>query len=280
VPNPPLPSGDRILYLPTVCPRKNTLRSIPVELRSVHRFFAPGFAVNQDVELPDEEAQHLARVLRMKPGDAIAIFDGKGHESLARVETVGARRVVVRATEPRQAAAEPPIPLTLAQALLKGDKMDRVIRDAVMLGVAAVQPFVSKRTEVPRAALRTGVRQERWDRTVVSSVKQCGRAVVPPVLDPIDFGEMLRNTAGRTRLMFVEPSAATTGTVRELRSFEGSRPVNPMIVIGPEGGWDGAEVEAAVEAGVTLVTFGSRTLRADAAGAAALAVFQFLWENR
>ncbi len=246
----------------------------------MHRFFAPGFAANHDVELPADEAQHLSRVLRLKPGDTVAIFDGKGRESLARVEAVGARKVIVRATEPRQAAAEPSVPLTLAQALLKGDKMDRVIRDAVMLGVAAVQPFVSKRTDVPRAALRTGVRQGRWDRTVISSVKQSGRAVVPPVLEPLDFHELLKNTAGRTRLMFVEPSAATSGTVRELRSFEASRPVDPIIVIGPEGGWESGEVEAAVAAGVTLVTFGSRTLRADAAGAAVLAVLQFIWEGR
>ena len=70
--------------------------------------------------------------------------------------------------------------MTLAQALLKSDKMDRVIRDAVMLGVAAVQPFVSRRTDVPMKALEKGGRQDRWDRTVISSAKQCGRAVVPP----------------------------------------------------------------------------------------------------
>ncbi|MEO8166175.1 MAG: RsmE family RNA methyltransferase, partial [Betaproteobacteria bacterium] len=143
--------------------------------------------------------------------------------------------------------------------------------------VAAVQPFVSQRTEVPRAALRTGVRQERWDRTVISSVKQCGRAVVPPVLDPIDFDELVNTTAGRTRLMFVEPSAAAPGGVKPLRSLETTAPSDPMILIGPEGGWDGGEVEAAAKAGVTLVTFGSRTLRADAAGAAAIAILQYAW---
>jgi 16S rRNA (uracil1498-N3)-methyltransferase len=217
-------------------------------------------------------------VLRLKQGDTVTIFDGKGREALARVETVGTRKVVVRPAELRQAAGEPAVPLTLAQALLKSDKMDHVIRDAVMLGVSAVQPFVSKRTEVPRAALRTGVRQERWDRTVISSVKQCGRAVVPPVLDVIDFDELVKTTAGRTRLMFVEPSVASPGSVKPLRSVETSAPIDPIIVIGPEGGWDAGEVETAAKAGVTLVTFGSRTLRADAAGAAAIAILQYAWK--
>lgn len=243
----------------------------------MHRFFAPGFTINQNVQLPDAEAEHLARVLRLKQGDTITIFDGKGREAVARVETVAPRKVVVRPTEPRQPAAEPATALTLAQALLKSDKMDRVIRDAVMLGVAAVQPLVSRRTEVPRAALRTGVRQERWGRTVISSVKQCGRAVVPPVLDPIEFDELLKTTTGRTLLMFVEPSAAAPGSVKPIRSIETTAPIDPMILIGPEGGWDGGEVEAAVKAGVTLVTFGSRTLRADAAGAAAIAILQYAW---
>lgn len=245
----------------------------------MHRFYAPDFAADRAVQLPDDEAQHLARVLRLKPGDAIAIFDGNGREALARVESIAARTVVVRPTEARQPAAEPRIALTLAQALLKSDKMDRVVRDAVMLGVAAVQPLMSKRIDVPRAALRSGVRRERWDRTVVSSVKQSGRAVVPPVHDAVEFTELLRATAGRTRLMFVEPSAAKPGIVKDLRSLEASSPSDAVIVIGPEGGWDPEEVAAAADAGVTLVTFGSRTLRADAAGVVVMAVLQYLWQD-
>jgi 16S rRNA (uracil1498-N3)-methyltransferase len=255
----------------------------------VHRFYAPDFTADRGVQLPDDEAQHLARVLRLKPGDTIAIFNGKGREAVARVETVDARKVVVRALEPRQPAAEPRVALTLAQALLKSDKMERVIRDAVMLGVVAVQPFVSRRTDVPRAALRTGVRQKRWDRTVVASVKQSGRAVVPPVRDAVDFRELLKivsaqNAAGQNSLMFVEPSAAKStpakSAVRELRALEGTPPQHATILIGPEGGWDPEEVEAAAASGVTLVTFGSRTLRADAAGAAAIVVLQYMWNDQ
>ena len=116
----------------------------------------------------------------------------------------------VRVIGPRVAAPEARVAVTLAQALLKSDKMDRVIRDAVMLGVAAVQPFVSRRTDVPMSAVKKGGRQDRWDRTVVASVKQCGRAVVPPVHATRAFADLLRSTEGQTRLMFVEPGATLT----------------------------------------------------------------------
>jgi 16S rRNA (uracil1498-N3)-methyltransferase len=230
-----------------------------------------------EVQLPDDEAQHLARVLRLRAGDAVAIFDGAGHEARARVMSVTPRRVSVEVVEPRTPAPEPRVAVTLAQALLKSDKMDRVIRDAVMLGVTAVQPFVSRRTDVPAKAIGRGGRRHRWDRTVVASVKQCGRAVVPPVHETKDFDRVLTAAEGAARLMFVEPGAA--GEARELTSLEGQRPSRAIVVVGPEGGWDPREITDAAAAGVTLLTLGGRVLRADAAAAAAIAVLRYVWRD-
>ena len=157
----------------------------------MHRFYAPALAEDDIVRLPDDEAQHLARVLRLREGDAVAIFDGRGREAAARVEAVTSRNVSVRVLSPRAAAPEAQVAVTLAQALLKSDKMDRVIRDAVMLGVADLQPFVSRRSDVPMSAIRGGGRQDRWQRAAVASVKQCGRAVVPPVRAAKSFDELL-----------------------------------------------------------------------------------------
>jgi 16S rRNA (uracil1498-N3)-methyltransferase len=243
----------------------------------VHRFYAPDLAFDREVELPKDEAHHLERVMRLKPGDTVAVFDGRGHEVIARVATVAGRRVTVRAIEKRVTVPEPGMALTLAQALLKSDKMDRVIRDAVMLGVTAIQPFLSARAEVPRAALRAGGRQERWERTAISSVKQCGRAVVPPVLPILDFRELLVAERDALCLMFVEPGHEAGGC--SLSSLETRVPAKATLLIGPEGGWDPHEVQDAVAAGVTLVTFGQRTLRADAAGAAAIAVLRYVWKD-
>src|SRR5438034_5771104 len=141
----------------------------------MHRFYAPGFVLQQDVALPEDEAHHLAKVRRLKAGDLVAVFDGAGHEAMACVQKIAGRRVTVKAVETRVTAQEPGIAITLAQALLKSDKMDGVIRDAVMLGVAAIQPLTTARTEVPRAIVDS--RHDRWHRTVIASVKQCGRAV-------------------------------------------------------------------------------------------------------
>ena len=243
----------------------------------MHRFYAPGFSPDGAFDLPLEEAQHLARVLRLRAGDKIAVFDGTGREALARVESVTSRRVAAQVIEPRSAVPEPRVAITLAQALLKSDKMDRVIRDAVMLGVAAIQPFVSRRTDVPISAVKKGGRQNRWDRTVVASVKQSGRAVVPPVNPTREFGDLLHSAEGQTRLMFVEPDAARV--VADVTSLEGQRPSQAMILIGPEGGWEAREITDAANAGVTLLSFGPRVLRADAAAAAIIPVLQYIWRD-
>lgn len=243
----------------------------------MHRFYAPAFQSDAPFDLPEDEAQHLARVLRLRAGDEVAVFDGRGREALARIVSVTARRVGLEAVQPRAAAPEPRVAVTLAQALLKSDKMDRVIRDAVMLGVAAVQPFVSRRTDVPMSAVRKGGRQDRWDRTVVASVKQCGRAVVPPVYPAREFGDLLKSTATKTRLVLVEPDAARE--VADLTSLEGQRPSNAIVFVGPEGGWDRQEVAEAADAGATLLSFGSLVLRADAAAAAVIPVLRYIWRD-
>ena len=243
----------------------------------VHRFYVPGFTPDAAFELPPEEGQHLARVLRLRAGDEIAVFDGAGREALARIESVTSRRVAAQVIAPRAAAPEPRVALTLAQALLKSDKMDRVIRDAVMLGVAVVQPFVSCRTDVPIGAVKKGGRQDRWDRTVVASVKQCGRAVVPPVHPTKQLTDLLRSTDGQTRLMFVEPGAGRH--VADVTSLEGQRPSQAMVLIGPEGGWDAQEITDAADGGVTLLSFGARVLRADAAAAAIVPVLRYIWRD-
>ena len=245
------------------------------------RFYAPDAEqAGALAVLPDEEAEHLTRVLRLTTGAAIRVFNGRGGEFDATIEEIARRRVQVRLDAVRDAQAEPRIAVTLAQAALKGDKMDDVVRDAVMMGVAAVQPFVAARSDVSLATVQRGRRRERWQRIAVSAAKQCGRATVPPVLEPRPFSEvadaLARIILPEPALMFVEPSAAS-GTLT-LSDLADAAPREATVVIGPEGGWEAAEIERG-SAACRLVTLGARTLRADAMGIVALAALFALWKE-
>jgi 16S rRNA (uracil1498-N3)-methyltransferase len=244
----------------------------------VHRFFAPSMdAGDEIVTLPRDEAEHLTRVLRLDVGDTVSVFDGRGHEFLARVASALRRDVRVQLLSRAEPAAEPAVALTLAQAVLKGDKMDEVIRDAVMLGVAAIQPIVTKRTETTVAALLKGARPDRWRRVALASVKQSRRAVVPEIRMPLTLETLLDEPPAALRLMLVEPSAAAgVEPVSVLQRAE--TPSDATVFVGPEGGWTEPEWSAATARGIRLMTLGPRTLRADAVPIAAISVLNYIWD--
>jgi 16S rRNA (uracil1498-N3)-methyltransferase len=244
----------------------------------VHRFFAPNLDPGDEaVTLPRSEAEHLTRVLRLGVGDTVAVFDGRGHEFLARVAGATRRDVRVELVSRVQPVAESTVPLTLAQSVLKGDKMDDVVRDAVMLGVAAIQPLVTQRSETTVAALLRGARVERWKRVALASVKQSRRAVFPEIRTPLTFETFLNEPRADITLMFVEPAVPSATSLALLRRQR--IPADASILIGPEGGWTDQECALASEREITLVSLGPRTLRADAVPVAAISVLHFLWET-
>ena len=228
--------------------------------------------------LPREEAEHLTRVLRLTAGDTVAVFDGRGNEFLARVAATERRTVRVQILSRIDPPAEPAVSLTLVQAVLKGEKMDEIIRDAVMLGVAAIHPIVTARTEVTVAALTRGARLDRWRRIALASVKQSRRATLPEVRSPLRFEDFLEEPATSCTLMLVEPGTSAAG--ESIGSLRGEpTPPDAAVLVGPEGGWTEEELTAAREHRVRLVTLGHRTLRADAVPVAAISVLQFLWND-
>lgn len=228
--------------------------------------------------LPREEAEHLTRVLRLAAGDTVAVFDGRGNEFLARVAATERRHVRVQILSRVDPPAEPAVSLTLVQAVLKGEKMDEIVRDAVMLGVAAIHPIVTARTEVTVAALTRGARLDRWRRIALASVKQSRRAMLPEVRSPLRFEDFLEEPPTSFSLMLVEPG--TSAAVESIGSLRGEpTPPDATVLVGPEGGWSEEELTAAREHRVRLVTLGHRTLRADAVPVAAISVLQFLWND-
>jgi 16S rRNA (uracil1498-N3)-methyltransferase len=235
------------------------------------RFFAPAAGVPGDrILLPVDEAEHLTRVLRLSTGDRVRVFNGRGAEFEAVV--AAADRVGVRLTigNPCTPAPEPRVAITLAQAVLKGDKMDDVVRDAVMIGVAAIHPIVTARSEISIAALTRSRKRERWERIAVSSTKQCGRAVVPTISEPRAFDAIIAPSDSFPSPIFtlVEPNTSAGLSLFDLKTA--AIPERATLVVGPEGGWTAEEVRMAAALG-TLVTLGGRTLRADAMALVALA---------
>ena len=245
------------------------------------RFYAPDAREEGElVALPTDEAQHLIRVLRLSAGASVRVFDGRGAEFEATVEETTKDEACVLVGTRRLAAPEANVAMTLAQAVLKGDKMDDVVRDAVMMGIAAIQPVITTRTEVSLATLKRGRKRERWERIAIASTKQCGRAVLPRILEPVTFDALARTLASLTPratvLMFAEPGVS--GEVLPLGALDLKPPPEATIIVGPEGGWTPEEIEAGVQA-CRVVTLGARTLRADVMGVVALAALFTTWKE-
>ena len=245
------------------------------------RFLAPGgYGPGDDIDLPDDEAQHATRVLRLRAGDPVRVFDGRGREFAATVTRTSKAGTSVRIGESHAPAPEPRVTITIAHAVLKGDRMDDVVRDAVMIGAVAIQPVVTSRTEVALEALRRGHRRERWERVAVSSAKQCGRAVVPSIAEPIAFDALLDALRAlevpEPAFMLVEPGAG--GETQTLSELDMTPPAEATLIIGPEGGWTNDEVDCA-SAVCRLITLGGRTLRADAMATVAIAAMFAVWKE-
>ena len=237
------------------------------------RFFVPNLTgIDVPVGLPVREAEHLTRVLRVVTGDVISVFDGRGLEYLARVENVGPRGVVVCPYEHVVPVKEPEVSLTIAAALLKGRNFDAIVRDVTMVGAAAVQPITTSRTEA------RGRYTDRWNRIAVASAKQCRRAVVPEIRAPQSLESLFQHDRSELRLLLTEPGTSAElgrGTMRTLAARQ--PPSSATLVIGPEGGWSGEEVDAAKVSGFVPITFGRLTLRADAVVVSTVSVLQYIW---
>ncbi len=225
-----------------------------------------------DVVLSGDEAHRLRHVLRVAPGDAVSLFDGRGHEWAGRVGTVTRQGVAVVDLQPTAPIPEARIPITLGVGVLNGDQMDAVVRDATMIGVAAIQPLRTAHVTVTPKAWQSGAARERWQRVAIASATQCRRAVVPEVLPVADLDACLRAPAA-LRLMCAEPALGTP--VADWRPA--APPESVLVLIGPEGGWAGVEVEQAVAAGARFLSLGPRTLRAETAPVVALTLVLSAW---
>jgi 16S rRNA (uracil1498-N3)-methyltransferase len=233
---------------------------------------APRVFVEQELRagakigLPAAAAHHVARVLRLREGETVTLFDGRGGEYGAKVFMPGRGHVVAEVGEKRAIERESPLAVTLVQAVSAGEKMDYTIRKAVELGVAAIQPVFAEKSVVRLAGERAAKRLEHWQRVAIAACEQCGRNRVPLVREPLPLARY-RPEAAATKLL-LSPLAGKG--LRELSKA-------PLILaVGPEAGFAEEEEAQLERAGFVPVRLGPRVLRTETAALAALAALNAL----
>jgi 16S rRNA (uracil1498-N3)-methyltransferase len=219
--------------------------------------------------LAPEAAQHVGKALRLKSGDAITVFDGRGGEYEAILQRMDKDRVEVKVGAWRDAEVEASVAVGLAQGLPEADKMDWIIQKAVELGVAWIQPLVCDRSVVRISGERAARREAHWRRVAVSACEQSGRNRVPEVRPTLGFQSWIAAPSNLPRWMLtpgVEPLARR------------ARPETALeLLVGPEGGLSDRERDLAASRGCEPVSLGPRVLRTDTAPIAALAAIHALW---
>lgn len=239
------------------------------------RFHCPRpLAVGTRVDLPERVAHHASKVLRLRRGDAVTLFNGAGGEYTARIDAVEQARVSVDVHDWSARERESPLRLTLVQALQAGEKMDLTVQKAVELGVDRIVPVHSRRSVVRLEGERALRRVEHWRGVVAAACEQCGRNRLPEVVMPQSFDSWLarKPEAGSVRLMLAPDARQVLAKLPE------PPPGNSVeLLIGSEGGFASEEVDLAVASGFLEVCLGPRVLRTETAALAALAAIQVLW---
>lgn len=234
----------------------------------MRRFYAPGENFTaENVTLGVEESRHLRDVLRLRAGETVNVFDGEGREFSCRIEQISKKEIRLEIiAETAAFAPESSLDLTLAAALLKGEKFDLVVQKAVELGVKSFVPLITKRCDVKiRDAREAEKKLERWRRIALEACKQSGRAALLKIELPTKFEEFLAAAEG-TRILFSERGGEKFSAIEEDKKI--------TAVTGAEGGWEDSEIERARAEGFRIITFGGRILRAETAAVSVTAILQ------
>ena len=240
-----------------------------------HRFYATRDQINETtIELGVEESHHLSRVLRLQVGAIVFAFDGTGQEW--ECEVMASHKSASQLTIRRQLdePVESPLRLTLAQALVEGDKFDLVVQKATELGVTRIIPLITAHCEIRQAGERSEQRLQRWQRISLEALKQCRRRHLVTITNPLPFPDLCNELNGQPALLLAEHGGGPMPTLPD--SFpDSSRELT--LIVGPEGGWSERELKIAASAGLSLVHLGPRILRTETAAITGISIAQYLY---
>jgi 16S rRNA (uracil1498-N3)-methyltransferase len=234
----------------------------------------PRFPVNEKniegmkARITGTDYKHIVKVLRLREGDSITLFDERSKEYTGRISSIGSRDVVVDIISSRDVVTDSPLKITLLQGLAKGDKMDYIVEKATELGVHTIVPVITERSQ-----LRAADKKNRWQRIAIESSKQCGRTKPPAIENTLDFIEAIKynHNEGISLIFHVD----SKHTIKDYLKYSLQLPNNIIVLIGPEGGFSGKEVFLATKMGFTSLGLGPRTLRTETASIAVLSIIQF-----
>lgn len=225
-------------------------------------------SVGTSLALPETAANHLARVLRLREGDACVLFNSDGHDYDARLTAISKRGVVADIVGARAIDNESPLRVILLQGIARGEKMDLILQKATELGVAAIIPVMAERTEVKLDAERTEKRVAHWRSVIASACEQSGRARLPSLSAPASLADAARDVGTGATKLTLDPTGDVSLATVEIASGA------VVVAIGPEGGWSPRDRDILSAAGFTGLRLGPRILRTETAGLAAIAALQ------
>jgi 16S rRNA (uracil1498-N3)-methyltransferase len=237
------------------------------------RFYSPPpLPVGGSFDLPPDAAHHASRVLRLKAGDVVDIFDGIGNECQGLVADISGKRVTVTGITAKNNSCESPLHVVLAQALSVSEKMDWIIQKATELGVKEIQPLATDRSVAKLPEERVHKRLEHWQQVAISACEQCGRNVLPSIHVPVDIMMWLQQTRMVPEAKYIlQPEGATS-------LHDQAKPRDrAVLLIGAEGGFSQTEITAALQCGFIPIRVGARVMRTETAAIAGLAMLQTLW---
>jgi len=240
----------------------------------VTRIHVPGPLVeNSEITLPAQAGEHLTRVLRLEPGAAFTLFDGRGGEYAAELAPRAGKQVRARVLAHAAVERESPLDITLLQGIARGERMDLIVQKSTELGVTRIVPVTAERSVVRIDARQHERKREHWQTVAISACEQCGRNRIPEVTAPRTLAELLAAEGtllpadARRLLLAAHATHSLVAAVRDTRA--------PLVLlIGPEGGLAEGEQRQALAQGFVACRLGPRILRTETAGLAALATLQ------
>lgn len=218
--------------------------------------------------LVDDQAHYLGKVLRVKPGQKLALFNGRDGEFTAEVVSVSKRDIEVQLASSATCLPEQLLPVHIGLGLSRGERMDYAIQKATELGVTQITPLFTEFSEVRLDSERADKRTAHWQKVAGSASEQCGRCTVPVITNPVTLKEWIGTVP--TGQGFMLDHTGTAG-------FAGERPAQVYLLIGPEGGTSDDEKALALQAGFKTVRLGPRVLRTETAPVVALTALQLQW---